>query len=129
VLGAYVASLMVFSVTTRYRMPAVPVLLVFAGHALAFLSEGEFARVKIKALAGIAALLLLLNVPLGASRSLAMSYNNYGNMFGREGRPGKALEMYRKGLEHAPRDPLLLFNTAVALEHKGGMSEKRQCMT
>ena len=120
-LAAYVASLLLFNVTGRYRLPLVPALLLFGAYALEVFWEGWQARRHLQLAAGILATSLIFAAMhvKGFDNSPAGSYFLTGNALYEHGRYPEALEEYRKALAGNEKRPELHFRLGQVLRHLG----------
>lgn len=124
-LAVYAASVLLFYVVGRYRMPLAPLLLVFAASALAWLWDALKAREFRRAAA-----LALVAVPLGA-----LSHRRFGepNLDGswfltatallEARRPAEALPIFERLRGGNPGRADLEFNRALALYRVGRLDE------
>jgi 4-amino-4-deoxy-L-arabinose transferase-like glycosyltransferase len=113
-VAVYSVSVALFFVFSRYRLPLVPPLAVFAGAALAegvaLLRAGRPRPVLLAALATVP-LILLVYRPLGVG-TVANSHLSVGIAREIQGRPADALAEYRAGLSLEPDHPKLLRRAA-----------------
>jgi len=113
---SYAISVILFFVNARFRLPTVPVFIVFAALAVDYLLGRGFREKPGKHLPELAllgVLLLLLNVPLlGVTRKLAPEWDfvTTGVSYQLGGQPEKALEWYERALAIAPGQPQVLGN-------------------
>ena len=105
-VATYAASIVLFFVTSRYRMPAVPPLLLFAAfgvRALWFLPR--------PALIAVPVLLLLCNAGTGKMNRDGDAHEHYwlGYAYEQKGMPANAARHYRQVIEENPSfgDPFL----------------------
>jgi len=120
-LAAYLAAALAFFVLSRYRMPAVAVLMVFAAVALVHLWDAAARRdwkPLALAVAGLAALVVLVNLPLKAE-NLYMAYYNLGNKYKSLSRWQPAIASYKKSLERNAGFVSTYNNLALAYEGAG----------
>jgi tetratricopeptide (TPR) repeat protein len=100
---SYTASVVVFFVTSRYRMPVIPILLLFSAFAVwkmwRLLLEGKW-RFLCLWLAGLVVLLLLANSHLLGPKSSpdVQNYYTLGTVYGRKGDVEKAIDCYRTAI-------------------------------
>lgn len=101
---SYAVSVIIFFITSRYRMPVIPILLIFSGYAvwrvLAFFRKRRF-RCACASLGCLAVLLLLSTsrfVGAGVT-SLAQSYCALGTVYGRKGEVDEAARFYRMAIK------------------------------
>ncbi len=104
----YSLTIISFFVVARYRLPMVPVLMVFAGFTITWLVRagvaGEYRKI-IPAAAGIALLILAVNTNfygVDPRSGYAQSYYRLGIIQGLKGRQAEALDSYLKALELDP---------------------------
>ncbi|MCP4591402.1 MAG: hypothetical protein GY842_11705 [bacterium] len=108
-VGACVVSVILFFNASRYRLPVVPVLALFAAHGVAWLSvqlaAGRYRRAGVS-VAGLLALGVGVNLPVGAPTDAidfkAQLYHNLGGRLMIEGRVAEAERAWRTALDHAP---------------------------
>jgi 4-amino-4-deoxy-L-arabinose transferase-like glycosyltransferase len=100
---AYAGSVIVFYVTARYRLPVVPVLLLYAGFALRHLFD-VVAQPRRLALfsVSLAALFALLNAPLRLRFNEAYLAHSQGFTLEGLGRTQEAVARYQKALRLNP---------------------------
>jgi 4-amino-4-deoxy-L-arabinose transferase-like glycosyltransferase len=98
-IGVYLATCLIFFVLSRYRIPAVPVLIMFAAAACVWLYDALRAR---RAAFGIALVALLaigwLSNLYPPNEDLSVAYYNLGNRYRLTGQHERAIEQYRKSL-------------------------------
>ena len=124
-VGVYLASGLIFFVLARYRMPIVPVLMIFAAHALARIYRA--ARLRELRFCGLAlgwllVLGIIVNLELG-SESLHMAYYNLGNKYRDLGRWQRAIDSYGDSLAINPGFVSAHNNLALAYEGAGRSEE------
>lgn len=126
-LVAFSAAVAAFYVFARYRFPMVPILVLFAAHALARAGDAwrDGARVDLKPAAAAALIgALAVNWPVvSVAGTRALSYANLGIGFADEQRFEEAVPFYRKAIELAPAEPDAHYNLAVALGRLGRPTE------
>ena len=98
-LLVYAASVVLFFVTSRYRLPAVPLLLLFAGWG-----AQECLNRHRKALIALPILLLLTNVGAGAMDMEGEPQQHFwlGYAYEQKGMPANAIREYRTVLQRHP---------------------------
>jgi tetratricopeptide (TPR) repeat protein len=110
----WMASTVIFFLFSRYRLPAVPALLVLGGAALAEIPEAwrtRRTRQKMAAgLVGICAAAFLLPRVAGFAPRMDLVHYNLGRLYEEQGRPGEAGEHYQAAFALNPRDFLACLN-------------------
>ena len=107
------ASVAVFYVFGRYRYPLVPVLVLFAGAAVAALWRRSKERKRQDAYAAVIFIVVavVVNWPIYEYRGPgAGGYNNLSNAFYRQGRVDDAIRTARKALELEPEYGVAHYN-------------------
>jgi Tfp pilus assembly protein PilF len=103
---AYVCSVALYFVNSRYRLPAIPVLIIFASFSLWWFSvkfgKKEYIRL-ILALMVLVSLFVLTN-RRHITLNFSDSYNNTGDIFRREGRLEEAALYYEKAIMANPNN-------------------------
>lgn len=128
-LGAYVVSIAFFFVFGRYRLPAVPILVVFAAHAVVKMIQlrewGMRAIPKIAAGVFVAAL-VVVNVPLPASvgghRDFRTAHYNLGIYYKNQDQPAQAAREFESAAKLNPevlKDPTFVWALGEAYEKSG----------
>ncbi len=125
-LGTYLLSIVFFFVFDRYRLPIVPILMVFAAHAVVkFL---ELRSVGMKAVPKTAAIvfavtLVLVNLPLPASiggyRDFRTAHRNLAIYYAQHDQPAQAAQEFESAAKLNPnylKDPTFLWNFGEAYE-------------
>ncbi len=101
---AYLISLMPFFVTSRYRLPVVPVMIVFCAHALWWIWERIRSREKSGWIVPVIVLvvaLIVVNLPL-VDFSLGPQYAIIGQVYRDAGDYEEAARYYRLAIEESP---------------------------
>jgi tetratricopeptide (TPR) repeat protein len=101
----WMASTVIFFLFSRYRLPAVPALLVLGGGALA-----ELRGKRAIGLAGVCLAAFLLPRVAGFAPRMDLVHYNLGRLYEEQGRPGEAGEHYQAALAFNPRDFLACLN-------------------
>ena len=101
----WMASTVIFFLFSRYRLPAVPALLVPGGVVLA-----EIRGKRAIGLAGICLAAFLLPRVAGFAPRMDLVHYNLGRLYEEQGRPGEAGEHYQAALALNPRDFLACLN-------------------
>jgi len=132
-LGAYLFSILFFFVFARYRLPAVPLLLVFAAYAVT--RGAQLLRWRMSAVPRTAAIvfgvaLVLVNVPLparvGGHRDFRTAHYNLGLYYARSERPAEAAREFEAAARLNPnylRIPAFSWTLGDALEKAGRPDE------
>lgn len=142
--AAYAASLLVFFVTWRHRLPLVPLAACFAAFTVVRCVELARSR-SMRPLFRALALLTLTGIVCNLSPALgrtgyeggffdipkdyldfAGEHNNLATVFLERGQAAAAEAEARRGLEINPRSSALWFNLACALVARGALSEAVQ---
>ena len=99
-LAVHLATGVVFFVLTRYRIPAVPVFMMFAASSLIWLWDAVRERHFVPAGVSVAAVVLLaLGMQTAILKEdLSMAYYNLGNKYQKLGRHPEAIEQYNASL-------------------------------
>ncbi|MCK4415010.1 MAG: tetratricopeptide repeat protein [Candidatus Eisenbacteria sp.] len=134
-LASYAATILAFFVTARYRLPAVPVLLVFAGITLATilyrlpwiarrLPPPDGPRLDRRSAPALAAILIaalvLVHWPLHEPEDFyAHQHGAIASVYKQQGRFREAADEYRRALELAPGSVLMHNSLGVALLELG----------
>lgn len=131
---AYGLVSVVFFVIWRYRLPAVPFLMILSGYAV---SEAYLAcrHAAYRTVAFLAVVALGLGV-LSASRLWGVSEEewegqyivNEGALFMKAGRHEEATELYLEAIESQPSDPRSYFYLGKAYGARGMFDQARQAM-
>jgi tetratricopeptide (TPR) repeat protein len=132
-LGAYLASIVFFFVFGRYRLPVVPILIVFAAHAV--VKTIQLREWRMRAIPKIAAVvflatLVLVNVPLpasiGGTRDFRTAHYNLGIYYATHDQPAEAAEEFESAARLNPellKDPTFLWAAGQAYEKSGKTAE------
>jgi tetratricopeptide (TPR) repeat protein len=122
----YVASFVLFFVADRYRLPVVPVLLLFAAHAMLWLGERARRREARRLAPALAALTLFVNVDwyrTATPATLAQDYWCAGNALQQMGRLEEAERQHRKALALDPANAEIWTNLGVDRYQGGHLAE------
>ncbi|MGQ9706485.1 MAG: tetratricopeptide repeat protein [bacterium] len=104
----YSSAVIAFFVNARYRMPLIPVLIIFSGagidRIIAYIEEKRFNKVFVFSLitAIIIALISILNLTHQKKENPWIVYYNLGNLFVSSGDYEEALDNYNLALSFAP---------------------------
>ena len=103
----YAGAVVVFHVTSRYRVPVIPIFILFAAAALdhvweAWLKRDRRELSKFSLLAALAAAFVFYPLP---TPNFSRSYNSLGIFFDGKGRWAEAERCYMKALQLDPRFP------------------------
>ena len=119
-IGVHLATCLIFFVLSRYRIPAVPVLIMFAAAACVWLFDAMRARrtsfaIALVALLGAAG---ACNVDL-RNEDLSVAYYNLGNRYRLSNQHEKAIGQYRESLRIDSQYISARNNLAISLELSG----------
>lgn len=120
----YSFSVLLFFVTSRYRLPMVPFLIIFAVAAAEWLTAkikgGEWRRLLVPA-AVLTGLAILVNINFFGLRKIHYDYAHFslGNAYHKKGQLDMAEEHFRKALEANPYFPLAHLNLGVVQYERG----------
>ncbi|MFQ5416519.1 MAG: glycosyltransferase family 39 protein [Myxococcota bacterium] len=124
-VGTYLIIAMLFFVASRYRLPMVPVLILFAGRGLVFLfdaARARDARTLAAALLALALVAVPVHWPIVPDR-LSGAYYNLGNRYKALGAWDLAIESYRESIVRNRRSFSAWNNLALVLEAAGREAE------
>jgi tetratricopeptide (TPR) repeat protein len=130
VLGIYGASVLLFYNFSRYRLPVVPVLAVFAAAGALALADALRQRswARCGRLAGlVAGVALIANwsvTPIAPM--IADTYYNIGCGLEKEARAPQAAEAYRQALRHNPAHIMAMNNLGIVLQATGDVVQARE---
>jgi tetratricopeptide (TPR) repeat protein len=132
-LGAYVLSILFFFVFDRYRLPIVPILMLFAAHAIVKFQQlvgFQMRAIPKTAAAVFLAALLLVNVPLPASiggyRDFRTAHLNLALYYATHDQPAEAAVEYEAAARLNPevqKDPTFNYRLGEAYEKSGQMPQ------
>jgi tetratricopeptide (TPR) repeat protein len=129
-LPVYAASVVAFFVCSRYRVPLIPVLLVFAAHACVYSVDawraGRRGTVAWILLAWIAGVLFVRNVPAAIDRSDASGLWQLGVVEAQHENPLGAVDLFRQAIAQNPRFVFAHQDLGGALATLGRWSEARE---
>lgn len=105
---AFFAGTVAFFVCSRYRVPALPAMMIFAGGAVAYIVDSVKTRRKTRVVTAVAALvavgvLVSLNLAGVSPPGLAQSYTVLANVYWDMGKPREAAAYFKKSIEENPR--------------------------
>jgi tetratricopeptide (TPR) repeat protein len=107
----WMASTVIFFLFARYRLPALPALLVLGGVAAAEIPEAwRSRRGQAIGLAAICAAAFLLPRVVGFAPRMDLVHYNLGRLFEEQGKPDEAGEQYRAAFALNPKDFLACLN-------------------
>jgi tetratricopeptide (TPR) repeat protein len=125
---SYMFSVILFFVTSRFRLPVIPFLIIFASYSIYWLGE----KIKNKqyqpvlvSLSILIPLFLVTNSNLFGVKptDLSLNYNNLGSVYSEKGRYDLAIPVYQKGLVINPKSAGLHRNLGYAYWEKGYRNE------
>jgi 4-amino-4-deoxy-L-arabinose transferase-like glycosyltransferase len=124
ILAVYLLSIAAFFVFARYRLPVLPLLLLFAAGGAVGLWDAWRAADRRRialALCGLALGLVLVHRPSAIEREGMGEaiWIHLGNAYMKQGRPDDGLAAYRSALSLAPANPYVNFNIGLALQNTG----------
>ena len=124
-IASYAVSVVLFFITSRYRLPAVPVLIIFSGLALSKLIQSfklwktsEFLRFGLIAVASS----ILIFWPVQTT-NFGTNYNSLGIALKNKGQFEEAEKYYRKAIELAPSYPSPYYNMSLLMRAMGREEE------
>ena len=119
-IGVYLATSVGFFVLSRYRIPVVPVFIIFAGAAVVWLFDA--ARMRRRefgiALVGLGTAAVMTNISLH-TQDLSVAYYNLGNKYRLMNRHEEAIAQYRASLDINSSYISAHNNLALSLELSG----------
>ncbi|HEX4959929.1 MAG TPA: glycosyltransferase family 39 protein [Thermoanaerobaculia bacterium] len=117
----WMLSTVVFFLFSRYRLPAVPPLLVFGGVTLDRLAEAwqSAHRKRAAGLAAIVLAALLLPRAMGFGPRMDLVEYNLGRLYEEQGRPAEAQEHYRAAFAYNSKDSLTCLNLGNLAARRG----------
>ncbi len=124
-LAVYLGAALIFFVLSRYRMPCVPILLIFAAFTVVSFYDALRARNGrrcLLVLVGLAVLSSVVHLDL-TSENLHMAYFNLGNKYRALEQWDRAVESYDKSLRINPRLVATRVNLARSYEAGGRREE------
>lgn len=118
--AAYMLAVVLFFVTGRYRLPAIPCLLLFAGYGVTRLSLLRGRRLAL-GLALPAGLALALNtgVPAMDTEGSSQEHLYLASAYAEQGLPANALRHYDEALEKEPDHEIALHDAGAMLARRG----------
>ncbi len=129
-VGVYMVSLVPFFVTSRYRLPVVPVMLIFAGNGTWWIARRIASRERrgwTGAAVVLAASLIVVNLPL-VDFTLGPSYAILGSVYMDMGQHEKAVEQYKLAIKDSPGYDLAYSNLASELGRLGRYAEAERAL-
>ncbi|MCK4386104.1 MAG: tetratricopeptide repeat protein [candidate division Zixibacteria bacterium] len=108
---SYMFSVILFFVTSRFRLPVIPLLIIFASFSLYWLVEkirNKQTRPFFVSLTILIPLFLMVNSNLfGVNKpNLSATYNTLGIVYAQKGWYDSAISVYQKSIEANPTSPL-----------------------
>jgi 4-amino-4-deoxy-L-arabinose transferase-like glycosyltransferase len=120
-LGVYLVTALLFFVLSRYRLPAVPVLIVFAARGVVYLLDAwKERRFRVLAMGVASTLLFALgsHAPI-IHQNLGMAHFNLGNRYKEREAWPLAIEAYMRALSVDPYYVPSSYNLALVYEQSG----------
>ena len=131
VLVLFAASIVAFFVCSRFRVPLMPIWILFAAHLLVRLFRERRSFPFLRAAPVALAVLFLSHTGWFGVREVAdlssMLFSR-GYVFAETGRTDEAIEMYRASLAEAPGDPRTMINIGTLLAGQGKMEEAEETL-
>jgi tetratricopeptide (TPR) repeat protein len=130
-IAVYAASLTIFFLFARYRVPLVPLSIVFAAvgadEAIQLArGRGGGWRSQRVTLAIAAAAAIVAALPLTDTETqMAATWKNLGGAMLESGRPAEAIPLFEKSLVHRPDGAEAMRGIAEALAHQGRLAASR----
>ncbi|MFH1312159.1 MAG: tetratricopeptide repeat protein [Candidatus Eisenbacteria bacterium] len=128
---SYAFTIVAFFVVARYRLPMVPVLMVFAGYAVAW-CVSRWARREygplVYSIGGFVALYILVHVNfymIDPMSGFAQSYYRLGVIHEKKNNMTEAMEDYRKALDLDPELTAAHLNAGILLSRIGRYGEAK----
>jgi tetratricopeptide (TPR) repeat protein len=128
--GAYLVSLLPFFITSRYRLPVVPVMIVFCAHGAVWLWQRLKARERegwLVPAVVLALALLVVNLPL-VDFSLGPQYAIIGAIYRDAGDYARAAECYQLATEESPDFDLAYNSLGSSLSRLGRDTEAERAL-
>lgn len=127
----YGASVILFFVTARYRVPFIPFLMIFSAHAIRRVWESlVIGRFRYAAICGSAILVLAVLTHMDpfnmASQGLAQAYYGRGVDFALRGDHLEALKQFQLALKEKPAYPDARYNLGLSLLALGRPAEAEE---
>ena len=125
IVVAYGIAVLAFFITARYRMPLVPLLLLFAMEGVRWVARDADVRRRTAYAAGLAALFLVGNLnqgPMPRSMNPDAEYS-LGVKLAMEGRPEEAIDLFHSALRKNPRYTEAWVNLGVLEATRGQAAE------
>jgi len=120
-VGIFGGSLLLFFISSRYRMPLIPAITILAGIGAVELYRQRSSALRIRLLIPICAGLIVSIPPWAGSKfdSPAQGYFAAGNALLKQNRHSEAIRYYSRTASLEPEYPKLHLNTGVALMSSG----------
>ncbi len=129
--GVYMVSLVPFFITSRYRLPVVPVMLVFAAVGVWWVVRRIVARDRhgwIGAAVVLTVSFVIVNLPL-IDFTLGPSYAILGSVYRDMGEHEEAVEQYRLAIKDSPGYDMAYSNLASELGRLGRYKEAESALS
>jgi tetratricopeptide (TPR) repeat protein len=128
--GAYLLSLMPFFITSRYRLPVVPVMIMFSAYGATWLWDRLRSRERrgwLVPLAVLVVALVVVNLPL-ADFTFGPQYAIIGGIYRDAGDYAKAVEYYRLAVKASPEFDLAYNSLGSSLSRLGRDAEAEEVL-
>ncbi len=125
---SYMLSVILFFVTSRFRLPVIPFLIIFASYSIYWLVDkirNKQTRPFLVSLAILIPFFLITNSNLFGvkQKDLARTYNSVGMAYSKKGQHDAAITAYQEGLKVNPNFPELHRNLGRAFWDTGRRDE------
>ncbi len=118
--AAYMLAVVLFFVTGRYRLPAIPSLLLFAGYAVTRLSGLRGRRLALGlALPAVLGLALNTGLPAMETEGSSQEHVYLASAYAEQGLLANALRHYDEALKREPDHEIALYDAGAMLARRG----------
>lgn len=132
ILPLYMIGVIAFFVTSRFRLPMIPVLLIYSGITLTYFLEQIRKENSNKSLIPLSGILILSCLFVNTNpfdfqvSHLAHSHYSLGNAYLKQGKYDQARKAYQYALEADPKYPLVHLNLGVIAYREGHLPEAEE---